>query len=172
MYSNSCCSCSFEPDIIKIGQSSHKMYSKYILKFQESTTIFNTCTKNKSGNLLKAPRKRVRTFPKSISPKVNIIARPMFELAYYDIAIHPFNHYDTETHLLPNIFILLLFTLATQESYNFLKKPRNIFKKENQSIIKKEHHNSIELQSLFWRFQNKSTRRRLEKIRSKWFFYT
>ena len=27
VYSNSCCSCSFEPEIIKIGQSSHKMYS-------------------------------------------------------------------------------------------------------------------------------------------------
>ena len=26
VYSNSCCSCSFEPKIIKIGQSSHKMY--------------------------------------------------------------------------------------------------------------------------------------------------
>ena len=39
MYSNSCCSCSFEPEIIKIGQSSHKMYSNNILNFQESTTI-------------------------------------------------------------------------------------------------------------------------------------
>ena len=26
MYSNSCCSCSFEAEILKIGQSSHKMY--------------------------------------------------------------------------------------------------------------------------------------------------
>ena len=25
VYSNSCCSCSFEPEIIKISQSSHKM---------------------------------------------------------------------------------------------------------------------------------------------------
>ena len=55
VYSNSCCSCSFEPEIIKIGQSSHKMYSNNILNFQESTTIPNTCTK-KSGNLLNAPR--------------------------------------------------------------------------------------------------------------------
>ena len=42
-------------EIIKIGQSSHKMYSNNILNFQKSTTIFNACTK-KSGNLLKAPR--------------------------------------------------------------------------------------------------------------------
>ena len=39
VYSNSCCSCSFEAEIIKIGQSSHKMYSNNIVDFQESTTI-------------------------------------------------------------------------------------------------------------------------------------
>ena len=55
MYSNSCCSCSFEAEIIKFGQSSHKMYSNNIVNCQESTTILNACTK-KSGNLLKAPR--------------------------------------------------------------------------------------------------------------------
>ena len=54
MYSNSCCSCSFETEIIKIGQSFHKMYSNKILNCQESTTILNACTK-RSGNLLKAP---------------------------------------------------------------------------------------------------------------------
>ena len=55
MYSNCCSSCSFERDIIKIGESSHKMYSKNILNFQESTPILNANIK-KSGNLLKAPR--------------------------------------------------------------------------------------------------------------------
>ena len=55
MYSNSCCRCSFESEIIKIGQSSHKMYSNNIVNFQESMSILNACTK-KSGNLLKAPR--------------------------------------------------------------------------------------------------------------------
>ena len=54
VYFNWCCSCSFEPAIIKIGQSSHKMYSNNIVNCQESTTIFNACTK-KSGNLY-APR--------------------------------------------------------------------------------------------------------------------
>ena len=54
MYSNCCCSCSFESEIIKIGQLSHKMYSNNVLNFQESTTILNGYTK-KSGNLLKAP---------------------------------------------------------------------------------------------------------------------
>ena len=41
VYSNCCCSCSFEAEIIKIGQLSHKMYSNNIVNFQESTTILN-----------------------------------------------------------------------------------------------------------------------------------
>ena len=45
----------FEAEIIKIGQSSHKMYSNNILNVQESMTILNARTK-KSGNLLNAPR--------------------------------------------------------------------------------------------------------------------
>ena len=45
MNSNSCCSCSFEAEIIKIGQLSHKMYSNNLLNFQESTTIVNASTK-------------------------------------------------------------------------------------------------------------------------------
>ena len=56
LYSNCCCSCSFEAEIIKIGQSSHKMYCNNILNVQEFMTILNACTK-KSENLLKAPRK-------------------------------------------------------------------------------------------------------------------
>ena len=49
VYSNWCCSCSFEDEIIKIGLSSQKMYNNNIVNFQESTTILNACTK-KSGN--------------------------------------------------------------------------------------------------------------------------
>ena len=45
VYSNSCCSCWFEREIIKTGQSSHKMYGNHIVNFQESTTILNTYTK-------------------------------------------------------------------------------------------------------------------------------
>ena len=45
VYSKYCCSCWFEPEIIKIGQSSHKMNSSNIMNFQESTTILNACTK-------------------------------------------------------------------------------------------------------------------------------
>ena len=45
VYSNSCCSCWFEPEIIKLVQSSHMIYSNHIVNSQESTTILNACTK-------------------------------------------------------------------------------------------------------------------------------
>ena len=48
VYSNSCCNCSFEPEIIKIGQSSQKMDSNNLLNFPESTTILNAYTKKNS----------------------------------------------------------------------------------------------------------------------------
>ena len=44
VYSNCCCSCSFELEIIKISQSSHKMYSNNMVNFEQSTTILNACT--------------------------------------------------------------------------------------------------------------------------------
>ena len=46
VYSSCCCSCWFEAEIIKIGQSSHTMYSNNILNFQESTAILNACKKS------------------------------------------------------------------------------------------------------------------------------
>ena len=45
VYSNSCGSCSFQPGIIKIGQSSHNIHSNNILNFQVSTTVLNAHTK-------------------------------------------------------------------------------------------------------------------------------
>ena len=45
VYSNCCCCCSFEPEIIKIGLSSHNMYGNNILDFQQSTPIVNAHTK-------------------------------------------------------------------------------------------------------------------------------
>ena len=71
MYSNCCCSCSFEPEIKKIGQSSHKMYSNNIVNCQESTTILNAFTK-KSGNLLKA---QLRVFANGPGDRSSILGR-------------------------------------------------------------------------------------------------
>ena len=51
VYSNCCCSCSFEAKSIKIGLSPHKLYSNNIMNFQDSTRILNACKKN-SGNLM------------------------------------------------------------------------------------------------------------------------
>ena len=45
VYYNCCCSCSFKAEIIKIGQSSHKLYSNNIMNFQESVTILKDRTK-------------------------------------------------------------------------------------------------------------------------------
>ena len=45
VYSNCCSSCSFEAEIINMGQSSHKMYSNKLLNFQVSTTILNASMK-------------------------------------------------------------------------------------------------------------------------------
>ena len=43
--------------------------------------------------------KEINIFPCGICPKLKVIARLRFELAYYDIAIQRFNHYTTR---LPN----------------------------------------------------------------------
>ena len=51
VHSSSCCSCWFEPEIIKIGQSCHKMYNNVVLTFQGSTIILNACT-NKVWKLI------------------------------------------------------------------------------------------------------------------------
>ncbi len=39
--------------------------------------------------------KGLHTFPKGICPKVIVIVRLEYELAYYDSAFHRFNHEDT-----------------------------------------------------------------------------
>ena len=45
VYSNSYCSCSFECELLKIGESSYNMYCNNIVNFQESKTILNASTK-------------------------------------------------------------------------------------------------------------------------------
>ena len=83
VYSNCCCSCSFEREIVKIGKSSHKMYSNNIVNFQESTTILNSCIK-----------KSLETYW-----RYHVIALLSFELAYYDVAVQHISHYATGTFL-------------------------------------------------------------------------
>ena len=52
VYSNCCCICSFEAEIMKIGLSSNKTYSNKILNFQETTAILNAHTKKKKPGKL------------------------------------------------------------------------------------------------------------------------
>ena len=47
---------------------------------------------------------RFHTFPKGISPKVNIIVQLEFELAYINVTIQHIGHDDTETPLTLNLF--------------------------------------------------------------------
>ena len=71
--------------------------------FNRISTLFSLC--NAKANLLEEQYylthswedKGVHTFPKGICPKVNIIARLENELAYYDSAVHRFNHYTERT---------------------------------------------------------------------------
>ena len=50
----------------------------------------------------------VHTFPKGICPKVNVIVRLEYELAYYDSAVHRFNHYTPRTPPEKYLFLTLL----------------------------------------------------------------
>ena len=74
VYSNCCCSCSSEPEILKIGQTSHKMYSNNILNFQESTTILNACTK-KVWKLIECTTYLFKNYPVSqkCSHSINMV---------------------------------------------------------------------------------------------------
>ena len=56
VYSSCLSSCSFEPEIIKIGQSSHKMYSNNIVNFSRVYDNFKCLCKKRYVNLLNTPR--------------------------------------------------------------------------------------------------------------------
>ena len=85
VYSKSHCSCSFAPEIITIGQSSHKMYSNKILNFKESMTILNASI-IKSGNLLKALR--ITTFSCSHFPDTIICLSVIWYCFFYSSYFH------------------------------------------------------------------------------------
>ena len=60
----------------------------------------------------------VHTFPKGICPKVNVIARLEYELAYYDSAVHrSSNHYTTRTPSVRN-FTFFKFRFSTRGERN------------------------------------------------------
>ena len=81
VYSNCCCSCSFEAEIIKVGQSSHKMYSNNILNFQEYMPILNAHTK-KVWKLIVCISYYTITKPSLITKSVNVL---QWKMQPYDI---------------------------------------------------------------------------------------
>ena len=97
VYSNSCCSCSFKAEILKIGQSSHKMYSNKILNFQESMTILNACTKT-SGNLLNALHKSYTTHTSAIHTSLFTISTCG---SLWDQSLHESSGYTSDVSISP-----------------------------------------------------------------------
>ena len=65
--SSSCCSCSFEPEIIRIGQSSHKILKCWVLSKEASSTIFWVFGMTWPGIELRSPRPLGNTL--TIMPK-------------------------------------------------------------------------------------------------------
>ena len=61
--------------------------------------------------------KGVHIFLKGICPKVNVIARLKFELAYYDSAVQRFNHYTTRIPPKPQERNWISFKTETKQYY-------------------------------------------------------
>ena len=123
VYSNCCCSCSFKAEIIKIGQSSHKMYSNNILNFQESTTILNAHTKKvwklivcTSDLILIICLHTVKWFQKFLSNTNNSNQYKLFACTQSDI----FKYYD-----LTLIILILIIYLHTVKWFQVLLSNTN-----------------------------------------------
>ena len=104
VYSNYCSSCSFEPEIIKIGQSSHKMYNNNILNFWESTTILNACPKKKS--LETYWRDHIPSF--SINPHKFLLMPPL------SVNFTFYKHYQSP----PTLYIYLIYHIYSTLFYD------------------------------------------------------
>ena len=94
VYSNCCCSCSFEAEIIKIGQSSHNMYSNNIVNFQESMTILNACTKKVWKLIEGTTYELLFRFHKHISFNLSVV---IFDPSAQPISI--VDKYSTHSHM-------------------------------------------------------------------------
>ena len=74
--------------------------------------------------------KGVHTFPKGICPKVNIIARLAYELAYYDSAVQLVNHYTTRRNPHPPTHLNICFLLSV--SYSNIQRFQLALLKKNK----------------------------------------
>ena len=119
VYSISCCSCSFEREIIKIGQSSHKMYSNNIVNFRESTTILNACTK-----------KRLETYWMHHVSPLKIFILWSFSLFQVHLLFLPNHRMHTSMHTSIYTLRMLPQTRTLFQYFREPKKPHNIFRIE------------------------------------------
>ena len=121
----------FESEILKIGQSSHKMYSNNILNFQESTTILNACTE-KVGKLIEGTTYIcINTYihiymyihtHKHICMYTHIY---MYKNIYRFVYTHAHTH--THTHIYIYIYIyIFFFTVANIKIRTMLKRSLNV----------------------------------------------
>ena len=105
------------PDVVRTVQKVHCSRRRLLRRVLE----FHVCTINKSAHTKKVWKlylmilvyiyiyiyiytwrnKEVHTFPKDISPKMNVIERLEFELSYYDAAVHHVSHYTTGSRSKP-----------------------------------------------------------------------
>ena len=65
-------------------------------------------------------------FPESICPKVFVIARLEFELAYYDPAVHRFNHYTPGTPTKSSLFFGQFSSLIASTKLYDYDEPQNL----------------------------------------------
>ena len=107
VYTNCCCSCSFEAEIINIGQSTYNMYRGNILNFQESTIIRNAHTKKKkAGNLSCAPHIwYICTHTHTHTHTHIYIYTYIYIYKFIYIYIHIYTH--THTHAHTHIYIYI-----------------------------------------------------------------
>ena len=120
VYFKCCCSCSFEPEIIKIGQSSHKTYSNNIVNFQESTTILNAHTK-KVWKLIVCPS-YITMSPFSIPANCSVIAKDWSQIR---ISNHEKENFKKFPFFFPENFLfrkLWLFALTKRTLATIIKK--------------------------------------------------
>ena len=93
--------------------------------------------------------KEVHTFPKGICPKVNVIARLEFELAYYDSANHRFNH--EATPLFFSVFVLTFFQSSFLRACNVIFISVMIFYTNSRFILSCDNFSFVVLECVAFR---------------------
>ena len=119
VYSNYYSSCSLEPEIIEIVQSSDKMYSNNMVNFKESTTILNSCTK-KVWKLIEGVRECVCVI-------IYLYKMRVYIYIYIYIYTHPGYIIYSHTHIYIYIYIIYIYIIYTHTHTHTQKHIMNIY---------------------------------------------